>query len=100
MKKTTRPHAIASLARTETIVQFVLALFVWQLLTCHQFEIRDSKFFGELAMQHCYTERAKMLQWHYIPEENCILDKETLSWNTADDAHVELTQLGATSDVQ
>ena len=31
------------------------------------------------------SERAKTLQWHCIPEENCILDKETLSWITADD---------------
>ena len=29
-------------------------------------------------------ERAKTLQWHCIPEENCILDKETVSWITAD----------------
>ena len=71
--------------RKLTIIQFVVALFLWQLLTCHQFEIWDSKLFGESAMQHCYTERVKMLQWHCIPEVNCILSKETLSWNTADD---------------
>ena len=31
------------------------------------------------------SERAKTLQWHCIPEENCILNKETLSWITDDD---------------
>ena len=31
------------------------------------------------------SERAKTPQWDCIPEENCILDKDTLSWATADD---------------
>ena len=31
------------------------------------------------------SERAKNPQWDCIPEENCILDKDTLSWITADD---------------
>ena len=31
------------------------------------------------------SERAKTPQWDSIPEENCILDKDTLSWATADD---------------
>ena len=30
------------------------------------------------------SERAKTPQWDCIPEENCILDKDTLSWATAD----------------
>ena len=31
------------------------------------------------------SERAKTPQWDCIPEENCILDKDTLSWIMADD---------------
>ena len=31
------------------------------------------------------SERVKTPQWDCIPEENCILDKETLLWITADD---------------
>ena len=31
------------------------------------------------------SERAKTPQWDSIPEENCILDKDTLLWATADD---------------
>ena len=48
-------------------------------------DLRLTQFCISESIIMAALERAKTLQWHCIPEENCILDKKTLSWITADD---------------
>ena len=48
-------------------------------------DLRLTQFCVSQSIIVAASERAKTLQWDCIPEENCILDKETLSWITADD---------------
>ena len=47
-------------------------------------DLRLTQFCDSQSIIVVALERAKTLQWHCTPEENCILDKETLSWITAD----------------
>ena len=48
-------------------------------------DLRLTQFCISESIIMAASERAKTLQWHCILEENCILDKETLLWITADD---------------